>query len=317
MVTAFSPSLSLSLSFLPHTHTHTYSLIVPVFWASLSVLLMLDLGLYITTRYFERRAKRSKWFSKWVYAKLRTKFKISFMRSLGESASSSMLVSILCAVMHANDLASHWSDKNNGIKNVMLLPLNNDVRMIRYVKLFGGGGDDDDDDEDVLRNSIFTSSLFGVWMSCVSILVVHHVMERTSRVRALFYSNIEEDGDEEDGDEDGGGGGGVDEDSLLDRPTLIPMSDWFSYSVAQTGIEMFIHLTLFTSRFDIRQLLATDKGDKNSDEDPFFHDHTQDEEHEDGYFVWDFQADCGDGFHSSYAIAYVLFIRTSLTLLHS
>ena len=270
------------------------SLIIPLFGASLSVLLLLDLALYLSTRYFEERAKRSKWFSKWVYAKLRTKFKITFMRSLSESAASSLLISILCAVMHANDLASHWSEQNDGIKTIMLLPKNNDARMIRYAKRLGTSYDED---------SIFTSSLFGVWVSCVSILVVHHVMERTSRVRALFYSNLEEDRDEEDEE----GGEETQHDGLLDRPILIPMADWFGYGVAQTGIEMFIHLALFTSRFDIRHLLAVEKGeDKN--EDPFFFDHTQDEAHEDGYFVWDFQADCGDGFHSSYAIAYVVII---------
>lgn len=127
-------------------------------------------------------------------------------------------------------------------------------------------------------------------------------MERTSDVRALFYSNRS---DEEVDEEGSTQGFTLKRDKK--RPTVIEMSDWFSYSIAQTGIEMAIHLALFTSRFDIRKLLAADKP-QNEDDDPFFHDHSKDDDDDcnKDNFVFDFQADCGDGFHSSYAIAYLL-----------
>ena len=100
-----------------------------------------------------------------------------------------------------------------------------------------------------------------------------------------------------------------------------PMASWYEYSMAQTAIDLFIHASIFAGRFDMRHLLGTTSTfDVRSEvtkvgtrSDPYYHDHSQNHSQEDNESdgnneeMWfDFMADCGDGFDSSYAIARLL-----------
>ena len=105
-----------------------------------------------------------------------------------------------------------------------------------------------------------------------------------------------------------------------------PMASWYEYSMAQTAIDLFIHASIFAGRFDMRHLLGTTSTfdvrsevakEVGTQSDPYYFDHSQNhsqnhsqEDHasdgNDEEMWFDFMADCGDGFDSSYAIARLL-----------
>lgn len=243
----------------------------------------------------------------------------------------SLIVAVICTVLHANDLATRWSADDTGIKTVLLLPIDNDQRMSAYirgtlvfVRRILSAFYIVNDVEGGARTELYgflESETFGIWVSIVSLLVVHHVMERTAHVRALFYAENRHVVVADSVDRTRSfSASSVSTTLPSERPSdMMEMADWFSYSVAQTGMQMFVGISIIASRFDVRQLLAmtTNNGEETKkDLDPFFFDFSDeddgcnDSDDDDGdakdFFTFDFMADCGDGFHSSYAIAYML-----------
>ena len=109
----------------------------------------------------------------------------------------------------------------------------------------------------------------------------------------------------------------------------LEMVSWYSMLTSYNMLDFLLFLKLFVGRFDIRAQQANSQWNPASmgrggcaaagaaaDATPFFFDHStggSDAFQEDGSFVWDFMADCGDGFNSSYAIARLL-AQPSLTV---
>ena len=93
------------------------------------------------------------------------------------------------------------------------------------------------------------------------------------------------------------------------------MAAWWDYALTQTVIDVFISLNIFTGRFDRRQLLAANIGDTdNAKNGVFVFDHRKDAEGKERKELWfDFMADCGDGFDSTYTISRLL-AQPSLTV---
>jgi len=261
----------------------TASLFFPIFWSSISVLLTVDLVLYRSQEWLRHKHHD------WAYEKVRTKVRIPFGRTVFDMALSSVAVAVLCCVLHASSItrSGPW-----------LLPRNQPERMdkfMSYIRFFFPE-----------TTKVVVSPLFGVWLTCISILIVQHFIERTTEVRGVFWKD----------DESEFTGQRL---SIRDHPSIdhrdnpikdypvniLPMCEWFSWALTQTVLDMLIHLKLFAGRFDKRQLMACYPD--QDDGDPFFYDHSLDENGEKLSELWfDFVADCGDGFHSSYAMARLL-----------
>jgi len=185
-----------------------------------------------------------------------------------------------------------------------------------------------------------TSEHFGVWLSCISIMVVHHWMERTSDVRGLFWDDDAYEslvarekrlasppkgfpevnyrsGSEGEDSEAEGLSANVLNAVIRHRPLdKKPMAVWYEYAFIQTAMDAFIHFNIFSGRFDMRQMMATEAlagrraAGKEAAQvvgtaaDPYFHDHSAGRGDKE---MWlDFMADCGDGFDSSFSVARLL-----------
>ena len=101
---------------------------------------------------------------RWAYDRVRSKFRISFGRSFSEAALSSLWTSGLCCVLTASERSeSDWRD---------LMPVQGYTRYTRkYMALFAV--------KDL--PSWLLNPVLGVWLTCMSILLVHHWFERCPR----------------------------------------------------------------------------------------------------------------------------------------
>ena len=98
---------------------------------------------------------------RWAYDRVRNKFRISFGRSFSEAALSSLWTAGICCVLTASERSeSDWRDS---------MPVKGYTRYVRkYMALFAV-----EELPPWLLNPVL-----GVWLTCMSILLVHHWFER-------------------------------------------------------------------------------------------------------------------------------------------
>ena len=320
------------------------SMLMPCFWSSLTTLLGADL-LHTTTQRGLRWAAAHKvesdnprlaWTQRrllWAYEVTRTKFKISFGRSFSEAALSSMAISCLCCMLHASEIV--------GTSRLWELVTQHQRRaMPKYAHALHLGS----------VPEWLCSPIFGVWLSLMAILLVDHWFERTSSLRGLFWDDgmslrpgdtlhtqlrprpisrvptphlplaadelarlLKQGSSALSGDE----AEGPSAPAIAPRNKR-PMAGWYEPLLTQTAVDMFIHMNLFSGRFDMRHLLATqliggrapcsnmETPVEGNPGDPFFHDHSGEGDAARREMWLDFVADVGDGFDSSYSIARLL-----------
>jgi hypothetical protein len=239
----------------------TASLFFPIFWCSIAVLLCVDLLLYRSQEWLRKKHHD------WAYEKVRTKVRIPFGRTVVETAQNSVAVAVLCCVLHASSINS-WSDR-------LLLPRNQPKRIDQFTSVISFFFP--------TSTTVVISPIFGVWLTCMSILIVQHFIERTTEVRGVFWVDDER--------EISGASKGESlikdhrDNPILDYPVnILPMCEWFSWALTQSVLDMMIHLKLFAGRFDRRQLMAC-YPNKNGG-DPFLYDHSLNENGEKQSEIW-------------------------------
>ena len=122
-----------------------------------------------------------------------TKFRISFGRTFSEAALSSLAVAALCCVLHARNISLDQPSYDRDWFHLLIQESNQTGRVREYTR-------------ELLAHTpryvqayhswlpAWTGSpIFGVWMTCMSILVVHHWFDRTCEERSLFWDDEVED----------------------------------------------------------------------------------------------------------------------------
>ena len=109
------------------------SLLFPLFWAGLGVLLSVDFLHYRTQRFFLYHARAGTTFAAYAYDAIRTKFHISFVRSFSEAAVSSFSCSCICVLVHTSLVDTAVETKLWEWESYLLLPQNQTERMTSYL----------------------------------------------------------------------------------------------------------------------------------------------------------------------------------------
>lgn len=309
------------------------SLLFPLFWAGLGILLSVDLLHYRAQRFLLYQAKAGAPFADYAYETVRTKFHISFVRSFSEAAISSFSCSCICVLAHTSLVDTAEESKIWEWDAYLLLPKNQSERMASYLSSLSPR----------LVGKVPNSNVSGLWLSFMCVLVIQHLIERVTNTRGMFQSDEDEHRKQMSIEllrrrrSRSSSASPINSPvrprrkNAKERPSahnIYPngereptkkkeMAAWWDYALTQTAIDVFISLNIFTGRFDQRQLLAANVGDTESSKNGVFvFDHTKDSGGKEREELWfDFMADCGDGFDSSYTISRLL-AQPSLTLAH-
>ena len=302
------------------------SLLFPLFWAGLAVLLSVDFLHYRTQRLLLHYAKAGNTFAANAYDAIRTKFHISFVRSFSEAVMSSFSCSCICVLVHTSLVDTAVDAKLWEWDSYLLLPKNQSERMASYLSNLSPK----------LVGKVPTSKMSVLWLSFMCVLVIQHLIERITYTRGIFQSDEDEGLQQKSIDLRRRRDSSTTCASPLNSPkrscgkkskefsstkniSLYPngeteprnkkeMASWWDYALTQTVIDVFISINFFSGRFDQRQLLAANIGDTDSAKNGIFvFDHRKDNEGKERQELWlDFMADCGDGFNSSYTISSLL-----------
>ncbi|KAF0700957.1 Aste57867_8527 [Aphanomyces stellatus] len=145
----------------------------------------------------------------------------------------------------------------------------------------------------------YQGALF-IWITGLTLAMINFVFERMVgfQVFSMQWQNRDEDEEEEVNNKH----------ATLPPEHALPMVPWYSMFMFDTGFQLLISLKIFLGRFDRRSMQAALH--PNYKEYLFDHSSEKDE-------LWfDFMADCGDGFNSSYQVARMLAqpeIKVSMT----
>jgi hypothetical protein len=313
------------------------SLLFPLFWAGLAVLLAFDFVHYRAQLYLRQQTKCGTFLAGWAYDSIRTKFNISFARSFGEASLNSFAAAAICVLVHTSLVDTTDRNKHWGWDTYVLVPNDHALRINNYLSNIS-----------ISHGSSWvpSSKVSGIWLTFMCILIIQHWMERVAHVRGIFQ---DDESDQEPltaetirrrqsdsvvslnapvssprqrgqhrkqplrrrfSSASSTSSGTKDWRHLVEPAHKKEMAAWWDYALTQTAIDVFISLNIFTGRFDRRQLLANNHSEGRQGgvaSDPFEFDHSRDKHGKPKEEMWfDFMADCGDGFDSSYAISRLL-----------
>ncbi|KAG9397865.1 hypothetical protein AC1031_016519 [Aphanomyces cochlioides] len=128
---------------------------------------------------------------------------------------------------------------------------------------------------------------FFIWITGLTLAMVNFVFERLVGFQ-VFAMHWHSDDDEDDDNAH----------ATLPPEHALPMVPWYSMFMFDTGFQLLISLKIFLGRFDKRAMQAA----LHPNYREYMFDHLADKDE-----LWfDFMADCGDGFNSSYQIARML-----------
>lgn len=132
-----------------------------------------------------------------------------------------------------------------------------------------------------------------IWFAGMVLAITNFVLERISGIQMISFHWLLDRNEE---DENPTPGEQLHE--KLPHDHNQPMVPWYSMFLFDTAFELLISLKVFLGRFDQRSMQKT----LYPDESDYLFDHLADRDE-----LWfDFMADCGDGFNSSYQIARLL-----------
>ena len=147
------------------------SLLMPLFWSSLTLLLLVDL-LHFRCQRLTKRLKLTT-----LTRFCSTKIRLTFGQTFSEAAMSSLVVAAFCCMLHARNLTLQQNENYDQDLFQLLIDSNQHDRVLQYARCFL---------EIETMPPWMSSPIFGVWMSCLSILVVHHWFDRTCEERGWF-----------------------------------------------------------------------------------------------------------------------------------
>ena len=159
------------------------SLLMPLFWGSMVVLLFFDFLHYTTQTILKS------WKFSWFHRFCSTKIKISFGRTFSESALSSLAVAAFCCVLHARNITNQANDNYKKDMFHLLVMTDNQtervslwLQQLNWFFLYS-------DINTITPYRWLSSPIFGVWMSLTCVQIVHHWFDRTCEERALFWND--------------------------------------------------------------------------------------------------------------------------------
>ena len=183
------------------------SLLMPLFWVDLSILLLFYLFHHLLQKLTRRLGRRLKFMS-WLYRGIRTKSRITFERTFGEFALSSFGIALLCVILQAaeqvdlHDLSLEWrkflTPSQSELSNASFLTSSisrtgkgtlqeerqQHLSHSRAARLAAAISTAPQDDPPLVLP--WSSPVFGVWLTCMCILIVHQWFERTCEVQGLW-----------------------------------------------------------------------------------------------------------------------------------
>ena len=146
------------------------SLLMPLFWSSLTLLLLVDL-LHFRCQRLTKQLNLTT-----LTRFCSTKIRLTFGQTFSEAAMSSLVVAAFCCMLHARNLTLQQNENYDQDLFQLLIDLNQHDRVLQYARCFL-------EIETSTMPPWMSSPIFGVWMSCMSILVVHHWFDRTCEER--------------------------------------------------------------------------------------------------------------------------------------
>ncbi|ETV93544.1 hypothetical protein, variant 8 [Aphanomyces invadans] len=136
----------------------------------------------------------------------------------------------------------------------------------------------------------YQGALF-IWITGLTLAMINFVFERLVGFQ-VFSMQWHHDADDEDDDDENA------KHATLPPEHALPMVPWYSMFMFDTGFQLLISLKIFLGRFDKRTMQAA----LHPNYKDYLFDHLAEKDD-----VWfDFMADCGDGFNSSFQIARML-----------
>eukprot|EP00494_Astrolonche_serrata_P024431 UN24689 len=138
-----------------------------------------------------------------------------------------------------------------------------------------------------IDNTNISWLVFQLWFTLVGLVCMNYLIEGISGRRYIFYVTRRKRKNKRKQKQE-----------KIQPTDTLPMCSWFSLSLVSVAFDLIISLRIFFHRFDIRALQKHDKGSTLNDFS------------EEDDFWFDFMADCGDGFNSSYEITRLLAQRS-------